>query len=254
MEIDDDLLTIKQASEVLQVSETSLRRWTESGRLPCLRVGGRRERRFRRADLMTCLERPASRTPAGESKESTTAGSDVLLEQLRIPRGSHLCELYESDAGRLRLSVPFLAQGVIQRERCYLVAQPEIAEQILAGVRRVASGVDNAIEEGRVILNQGDRQPMNMLNFFRQQFLDCSASGVTAIRVLGEMSSFIARGADVDVLMDFEMRYDHSLGRDFPVVSLCLYDVRRFSGVAVLKACKAHNDSLRFPLRSLLGI
>src|SRR2546430_9013310 len=51
-----ELLDIKQAAALLQVSEASLRRWTNAGRLACFRVGGRRERRFRRADLMAFLE------------------------------------------------------------------------------------------------------------------------------------------------------------------------------------------------------
>lgn len=55
----DELLDIKQAARFLKVSETSLRRWTNSGRLPCLRVGRRRERRFRRADLLAFLEDPS---------------------------------------------------------------------------------------------------------------------------------------------------------------------------------------------------
>jgi len=252
--MNEDLLTIKQAAETLQVSETSLRRWTESGVLPCLRVGGRRERRFRRGDLMRFLETSVSGARIDERNQSDAAEDGVLLERLRIPRGSHLCELYESDEGRLRLSAPFLAQGVIHGERCYLVAQSGIAEQILTAVRDVAPGTDKAIEDGQLILNQGSGSPMDMLKFFRRQFLDCSAGGVTAIRVLGEMSCFIDQGADVDVLMEFELRYNQGLGREFPVVSLCQYDVRRFSGVAVLQACKAHSDSLEFPLRRFLGI
>src|SRR5437879_12576237 len=43
----DELLDIKQAAQFLKVSETSLRRWTNAGRLACLRVGRKRERRFR---------------------------------------------------------------------------------------------------------------------------------------------------------------------------------------------------------------
>ena len=42
------LLNIEQAAHFLNVSETSLRRWTNDGRLACLRVGRRRERRFRK--------------------------------------------------------------------------------------------------------------------------------------------------------------------------------------------------------------
>ena len=36
----DELLDIEQAARFLNVSETSLRRWTNAGRLACLRVAG----------------------------------------------------------------------------------------------------------------------------------------------------------------------------------------------------------------------
>jgi transcriptional repressor of dcmA and dcmR len=134
------------------------------------------------------------------------------------------------------------------------VAQPEVSAQILARVRDVVPGVDIAIETGRVTLSQGSRRPLEMLTFFRQEFLDCSARGDGAIRVLGDMSCFMDRGAELDELMEFEHRYNQGIGRDFPVVSLCQYDVRRFSGLAVLQACRAHDDGLKFPLRSFLGI
>src|SRR2546421_6850520 len=52
-----ELLDIAQAAALLHVSPMSLRRWTNSGRLPCFRVGGGREGRFRRRDLLALLER-----------------------------------------------------------------------------------------------------------------------------------------------------------------------------------------------------
>jgi excisionase family DNA binding protein len=61
----EDLLDIKQAARYLQVSETSLRRWTNGGQLACLRVGLRRERRFRRADLLAFMEYQPARNPTG---------------------------------------------------------------------------------------------------------------------------------------------------------------------------------------------
>ena len=48
-------LTIAEAAEFLQVSETSLRRWTNSGKLRCFRVGGRSERRFLKEDLLAFM-------------------------------------------------------------------------------------------------------------------------------------------------------------------------------------------------------
>src|ERR1700704_184059 len=98
MAFDSELLDIAQAAALLRVSEASLRRWTNRGRLPCRRIrggrGGRRrrsrlvgcgERRFRRADLMALLEGDASATPA-----------------------SHLCAFYASDLGRTRQAASLL--------------------------------------------------------------------------------------------------------------------------------------------------
>jgi transcriptional repressor of dcmA and dcmR len=54
-----EVLDISEAAQLLNVSETSLRRWTNAGVLPCLRIGLRRERRFRPADLLAFMEQPA---------------------------------------------------------------------------------------------------------------------------------------------------------------------------------------------------
>ena len=63
---EQDFLDIKQAARLLQVSETSLRRWTNAGLLACLRIGRKRERRFRRADLVAFMEeQPARHAVAG---------------------------------------------------------------------------------------------------------------------------------------------------------------------------------------------
>ena len=41
-----ELLNIKEAAAFLKVSEASLRRWTNAGKLACMRLGAKRERRF----------------------------------------------------------------------------------------------------------------------------------------------------------------------------------------------------------------
>src|SRR3979490_1430483 len=48
-------LTISEAAEFLHVSEASLRRWTNRGKLRCFRVGGRNERRFLVEDLIAFM-------------------------------------------------------------------------------------------------------------------------------------------------------------------------------------------------------
>src|SRR5258707_15875724 len=108
----DQMLDIRQAAELLNVSETSLRRWTNAGRLACLRVGRRRERRFRRADLLAFMEeQPAGGTAPVRDRASEPAGQTVI-DGLPVANGIHLCGVYRNDAGRVRLAAAFLADGL----------------------------------------------------------------------------------------------------------------------------------------------
>lgn len=52
---------------------------------------------------------------------------------------------------------------------------------------------------------------------------------------------------------DYEATYDQVIARRYPAVTLCAYDVRRFSGVGVLDALKAHRDTFRYPLERALA-
>src|SRR2546423_14173313 len=88
----DELLDIKEAAAFLRVSETSLRRWTNAGRLPCLRIGGRAGRRFRKSDLEAFF---------GVTRPET----------VRPPR-RHFCGLYSSDLSRTPAAAAFLTAPI----------------------------------------------------------------------------------------------------------------------------------------------
>jgi len=133
----DALLNIKQAAKMLNVSEISLRRWSDAGKLPCLRIGGRRERRFRPADLLAYLEKTSF--PTGDAIDGRATGqvAQIELEGISIDYGNHLCALYESNPGRLKLALPFLLGGLQNNDRCFMVATPEVQSSILKELRQV---------------------------------------------------------------------------------------------------------------------
>jgi len=126
----DDLLDIKQAAQFLNVSETSLRRWTNSGGLACLRVGRKRERRFRRADLLAFAEQQ----PAG------------------APAGMHLCGMYASELSRAKLAAQFLSQGFHPGGVNFLAAAPAARDEIVVDLERRRPSLPADIEAGRLVL------------------------------------------------------------------------------------------------------
>ena len=109
MAFDSELLDIAQAAALLRVSEASLRRWTNAGRLPCRRIGGRRERRFRRADLMAFLEGDASETPARHAGP-VRAGPKSLTPSRDTPSDAN--SFVTSDSARSTPAFAFCTSNV----------------------------------------------------------------------------------------------------------------------------------------------
>lgn len=51
-----EILTLSQAAELLNCHPNTLRNWSEQGVVPCIRLGPRGDRRFRKKDLLKLLE------------------------------------------------------------------------------------------------------------------------------------------------------------------------------------------------------
>ncbi len=128
----EDLLDIKQAAQFLNVSETSLRRWTNDGRLVCFRVGRKRERRFRRDDLLSFLEtQPGQGAPELQPRSVADRRDDL---------GSHRCGLYQSEQRGAAQAATFLGEGLLPGTVSYLVATPPARERVLAELESRALG------------------------------------------------------------------------------------------------------------------
>ena len=250
-----ELLNIKQAAQFLNVSEVSIRRWTDAGKLSCLRIGGRRERRFKQRDLTDFLETQSRSEPMARDVKGIEDGkaTTIFLDGLAIDYGNHLCSLYETDIGRTKLSVPFLADGLRAGDKCFLIATKESQNHILENLTKVYPETKSAIADSQLILSSGMTGSREFYDYLEQHFFEASRRGDQRMRVLGDMSWAIDKDMDIDDLMDFEMHYNHSLASKFAVVSLCQYDSREFSGTAIVKALKSHEDTFKFPLSRFIA-
>lgn len=269
------LMDIHEAARFLRVSEVSVRRYTNSGALSCLRVGGRRQRRFRRADLESFLgvsvpaaqeqkpvqpaSQPVARLRAAPppatamAPASATRGyGNILLEGMEIRYGSHLCQLYGSDRGRTQMATPFIAGGLAEGDACFLIASEPARGRLLAALRRARDDLDEDINAGRLRLLKGAESGDAMIELLDQAFAEALEDGYGSMRLLGDMAWFLDSGLSGEELVNFEIRYDRLLGHSYPIVSLCLYDARRFSGVDILHALKSHADTFELPLSRFL--
>lgn len=239
----DDLLDISQAAQFLQVSETSLRRWTNAGQLSCLRVGLRRERRFRRSALLEFMEQqPGIHTAANETSNASPRGNAVV-GGVDTPHGTHLCGIYGSDRARAQLTVGFLAGGLRAGNKSFLVTKPGSRRGLLENLKQERPSLKSDMDAGRLIVGHFVKSPDAQIAWFHDEFDRALSSGVRSLRVVGDVAGLAARMSP-DALADYESAYSELIATKYPVVTLCQYDVRAFSASDILTALRGHPDSL----------
>jgi len=245
------LLDIRAAAAFLKVSETSLRRWTNAGSLPCLRVGQRRERRFRLADLVSFMEHsPATRRSVSPRARSPNT-HETRHEHLTITHGNHLCGIYGSNAGRVSLFSKFLLEGLREGSVCYLIAASRARNEIVKHLEHLHPGLPADIRDGRLLFSVYQNSCSEELKYLEMQMHEAQQAGGSSFRAVGDIVDLIEQ-CPAEMLVDYEAGLDKVAAR-FPVAVLCAYDARKFSGVELLNALKMHRDTFRHPLASLLA-
>jgi excisionase family DNA binding protein len=247
-----DFLDIAEAARFLSVSETSLRRWTNAGALPCLRVGKRRERRFRRADLLAFAEQQPARLAHNDAQPAPASTARPLDDAITLTRGGHLCALYDSELGRATLAVRFILEGLQEGSMVYVVASPSAIKQLLVYLEERRPSLQQELTVGKLVFGDYEKTPRAQIKDFEVQLNKAAAVGTQSFRVFGDVWQMRKKGS-AQGFADYEAAYDQFIVRRYPVVTVCAYDVRRFSGVEVLEALKVHRDTFRYPLERALA-
>jgi excisionase family DNA binding protein len=243
------LLNTEEAARFLRVSEASIRRWSDAGLISSRRVGGRRERRFREADLVAYL---GAGGPSPEARHGA-APAQTNVGGVALPLHSHVATFYNSDAGRMRLTIPFLAEGIRAGQPCILAADGEVLASYFDALRKVAVDTESAMRTGLlvVVLDGPGSTVESALDFWEQQFWQVLKTGQT-IRVIGEMACERKAFASDAEMMRYETAYGLLAAR-FPTVTLCQFDVREFDGEMIFHAIRSHPDLFALNLGSFLN-
>src|SRR5229473_1179436 len=148
----DKLLNTAEAAKFLRVSEASVRRWSDSGLLQARRVGRRRERRFREADLTGFLSCGDSSAPLRRAADP----GGVVVGGTHVPIHSHLATFYNNDDSRLRLTIPFFRDGLASGQPCFLIAEGAVLKAYLQALHgQDGIDVDAALRDRKLLTAPG---------------------------------------------------------------------------------------------------
>ncbi|HKW72722.1 MAG TPA: MEDS domain-containing protein [Candidatus Dormibacteraeota bacterium] len=248
-DVTDRLLTTAEAARFLRVSQASIRRWSDSGLLPARRVGRRGERRFRESELIVFLNRESTLVPA-----PAPSGTIVNVGGVELAVPSHIATFYSSDAGRLRLTRPFLVEGLRAGQRCFVAAKgPVLDEYVTALQRQDDTDFERALRDGKFqSIDFQDGTAGGAIAQWEDNFARLLAEGPGLIRIVGEMLIERTMFRSQDEMLAYEELFEVMYKR-YPVVVICQYDVRGFDGLTLLRALKAHPSLFGYRIGTFLN-
>ena len=240
------LLTLEEAARYLGVSKTSLRRWTNEGRLDCHRVGVRRERRFDIRMLNAFLADGELTAP-----NPLVSGGDVaqgLGEMTRAGGQRHICLFFRDADEQWKNFRPYFLDHFKAGQPTIYLYDSSTKEDLAARLESEEIDAEQAQSDGLLqiyssydsYLKNGNFSAEAMIENMRQFALGLIANGSKRQLLVGEMSWFFKGAAGVEEIHEYESGLNELLAQLPSVTIVCHYDVRRFDAENVLHACCTH--------------
>jgi excisionase family DNA binding protein len=224
------LLNIHEAAEFLNVSEMTIRRWTNHGDLKCYRVGGRRARRFKLQDLHSYLE---------TNTRSTRSGMVSLgFGELEVPEGAHVTHLSNSADESLDVAAAYVADGLTRNDTTCIVAPDAEIENVLVALRQRKLDVDGFVKAGRLHVNSGMKTPRGQARYLSQ----IAGLSRSRLRIFGDMTWTKEKRWRLENLLELEEMANTSPTKNMLI--LCQYKLDRFSGEEAMSAIEAHSHNI----------
>lgn len=240
------LLSIEKAANYLSVSKTSLRRWTNEGRLQCVRIGRRGERRFRLDDLDRFLQAP----PLPAVAEALDVEDAMAALDQAGTRGiaRHVSLHHHGREELWRLFRPYVAHHFKKGAPFVYIHEEGARKDVLERLRSEGmdpealrkSGLLRLLVPSEAYLRTGSFSPDRMIDFIEAAILDLRALGHTTQLISGEMTWHLSGAPGVDGMLVYEERLNDLLRRYPGVTIVCHYDVERLGSRITLGALCTH--------------
>lgn len=160
--------------------------------------------------------------------------------------GDHAAFFFRSNAERLALAIPYIVNGLRNRERCVYIAAENSVSTILDELEREGINVGEAISMGglsvvtehHAYLRQGFFDPERMTADLDRDVRQALAEGFAGMRVTGESAWALESHATLSRLCDYEQNLCHRWPPQ--LAALCQYDESRFPAEMVERMIGCH--------------
>ena len=243
-------LTISEAAAFLHVSEVSLRRWTNGGKLRCFRVGGRNERRFLIEDLLAFM--PSMETQEAQLEPKNT---EVQMANETEYTERHISLFFRNTEEQWQLLRPYLVDHLNANAPVIYLQHSTSSEQLMQRLhaeglpldKLIARGLLRVLPPAQTYLLPGRFDAQRMLDFLETAILAALEAGHKRILMTGEMTWSLQGTPGAEEMAQYEERLNPLVDHYPAVTIVCQYDLKRFNGDVILDALLTHPSILVAP-------
>ena len=239
-------LTISEAAEFLHVSEISLRRWTNSGKLRCFRVGGRNERRFLVEDLIAFM--PSEDTQPEQQVGEAKAEDDTTIDYTE----RHISLFFRDAEEQWKLLRPYIVDHLNAGAPVIYLQHSTSSEQLMQRLhaeglpldKLIARGLLRVLPPSQTYLLPGRFDAQRMLDFIETAIQAGLEAGHKRVLMTGEMTWSLQGTPGAEEMAAYEEKLNPLVDKYPAVTIVCQYDLKRFGGDVILDALLTHPSIL----------
>lgn len=236
------MLSLEEAAAFLKVSKNTLRRWTNEGYLPALRVGQRQERRFRREDLLAVTARPAG-APRDGASVAHAAGTTP----------AHTCVFCQSREEEWKIVGAAVGEQLRLGGQVIVIGEADRCEFFGERIGALGFQIEDLRRSERLqcltprqsYLKSGTFSADRALAFIEALILFANAAGYRGITIIGDSEWLFSYPGGVSAelraeFLDYEQRLSQ-LFANHPVAEIfCSYNLSVVSGSDILALLGSH--------------
>lgn len=166
----------------------------------------------------------------------------------RIPYATHICAFFDSEQQEYDCLVPYFSEGLEQGEQVVTIRDAEkIGEHKQRLEDRMPGPLDDFVQNDQLrilaseetYLREGFFGHERMGLMLEDVLRAAEASPYKRVRTCGDMTWALREMPGTDELMEYESRVN-LFTRDHDCTLMCVYDVNKFSGRAVMDVLATH--------------
>ena len=161
--------------------------------------------------------------------------------------GMHICTFFRTSAERYRVLMPFILEGMEQRDRAFHIVNPSlrcehaqrIAEAGIDAARAEIEGQLEIIGWDEAYLRTGSFDRNAMLSLLPALLDEGRTRGFSITRFIADMAWALKDPDTLDRMLEYECRLNLVLPKTGDIV-ICAYDLDKFGAEIVIDALRTH--------------